>query len=323
VRVLVTGAAGFVGAHLCTLAAAQPGWSVIAVSHRPRPSTDPRLDEYHLDVLDAPAITDLLGSTRPEAIVHLASQSSVAQSLRDPAGTLTTNVLGLLNLLEGCRATNLDPAILVIGSAEEYGASARHHAPLTEECPLEPLNPYAVSKVAQEVLGLQYQRAFGLRVICARPFNQIGPGQRPGFVMADFAQQVARIEAGRQPPVLRVGNLAAQRDFLDVRDVCRAYLLALQSGRPGAVYNIGSGQAHSVRSMLDLLLARTAVAIQVEHDAARDRPVDIPLLVADASRFQAATGWRPSIPIERTVADILAAWRAIVGQPTRREEAPV
>jgi GDP-4-dehydro-6-deoxy-D-mannose reductase len=307
--VLVTGATGFVGGHLCPLLARQPGWSVAGVARRPAPPATGPVRYHQLDLLDAAATARLLAATRPDAIVHLAAQASVSASLRAPGATLTTNIHGQLALLEGCRAAGLDPLILIAGSGEEYGESARHHAPLTEEHPLRPVSPYAVSKVAQALLGWQYHYAHGLRVVRLRLFNQIGPGQAPDFAIPGFARQIARIEAGQQEPVLSVGNLAARRDFLDVRDVARAYLLAIQRARPGAVYNIGSGQAHAVRDVLDQLLARTTVPIEVRPDPARYRAVDLPLLLADAGRFRVATGWRPTIPLATTAADILAEWR--------------
>jgi GDP-4-dehydro-6-deoxy-D-mannose reductase len=217
-------------------------------------------------------------------------------------------------VLNGCRAAGLDPQIVVAGSAEEYGDTARWRAPLAEQDALRPVNPYAVSKAAQDLLGLSYHLAHGMRVVRLRLFNHIGPGQRPGFVLTDFARQIARIEAGTQPPRLLVGNLAARRDFLDVRDVARAYLLAIERGRPGAVYNVGSGQARSIQEVLDALLAHSNAQIAVEHDPARARPADIPLLLADAGAFRAATGWRPEIPFERSVVDILDDWRQRVAR---------
>jgi GDP-4-dehydro-6-deoxy-D-mannose reductase len=309
VRVLVTGAGGFVGGHLRPLLLAQPGWSVAALGRRPPAPLGPGEQTYGVDLLDAAATTRLLAAVRPLAIVHLAAQSSVGVSLRDPAGTLLTNQLALLHLLEGCRATGLDPLIIVAGSGEEYGDSGRDGRPLTEAAPPRPVSPYAVSKVAQEMLGLQYGLAYGLRVVRLRLFNHIGPGQRAEFAIPSFARQIARIERGRQAPVLSVGNLAARRDFLDVRDVARAYLLAILRGRPGAVYNLGSGRAYAIEEILGMLLDGARRAIRVEVDPARWRPADIPVLTADASAFRAATGWSPSIPLDRTVADILEDWR--------------
>jgi GDP-4-dehydro-6-deoxy-D-mannose reductase len=313
VRALVTGAGGFVGPHLCRLLLAQPGWTVDAATRRPA-DLPVGVRQQQLDLLDSAATARLLATLRPTAIVHLAGQSSVGRSLAEPAATLTTNILSLLHVLEGCRAAGLDPQIVVAGSAEEYGDTARMRAPLTEDCPLQPANPYAVSKATQDLLGLQYHLAHGMRIVRLRLFNHIGPGQRPGFVLADFARQIARIEAGLQPPRMLVGNLAARRDFLDVRDVARAYLLAIERGRPGAAYNVGSGQARSIQEVLDRLLRLSNARIEVERDPTRARPADIPLLLADAGALRAATGWRPEIPFERSVADILADWRRRVAR---------
>ena len=320
-RALITGASGFVGAHLSRLLLAQPDWSLEAVTRQSLASHDPRYRPRVLDLFDPAAVRDLLLATRPAVIIHLAAQSSVGASLRQPAETLQTNLLPQLHLLEGCRAAGLDPLIVLPSSGEVYGEAARRAARLREDCPLRPTSPYAVSKVAQEMLGLQYHLSHGLRVVRLRLFNHIGPGQRPDFALPSFARQIALIEAGRQPPILKVGNLAAERDFLDVRDVAHAYQAAILHGRPGAVYNVGSGRAHRLRDVLDLLLAQTTATIQVEPDPARWRPADIPRLVADAGAFQAATGWRPTIPLDKTLAAILDDWRQQVQvSPTRRDE---
>jgi GDP-4-dehydro-6-deoxy-D-mannose reductase len=288
---------------------AAQGWTVVAVSRQPLGVEVGAQVRQVCDVLDPRATRDLVASTRPGAIVHLAGQSSVARSLTAPSETLIANTQPLVNLLEACRWAGLDPLIVTASSAEVYGDRARGDLALRETDPPRPLSPYAVSKVAQELLGQQYRRLHGLRVVALRAFNHIGPGQRPGFALPDFARQIVRIERGQQAPRLSVGNLAARRDFLDVRDVARAYLAAIERGQPGAVYNVGSGQAHAVRDVLDLLLANAQGAIQVEVDPARLRPVDIPLLLADARAFRAATGWRPTLPLAATARAILDDWR--------------
>lgn len=309
VRVLVTGATGFVGQHLCQLILDQPGWTVDAVARRPIGSEHQRYRAHRLDLTDAATVTALLASIRPEAIIHLAAQASVARSYSEPAATLIDNQLAQLNLLEGCQVTGLDPVIIIASSSEVYGASARRGLALTESAPLQPVSPYAVSKVAQEMLGLQYFLSHGRRIVRLRLFNHIGPGQRPEFALASFARQIVLAEQGLQAPVLRVGNLAARRDFLDVRDVARAYLLAVQHGRPGAVYNVGSDQAHGVGELLNHLVQGARLPLTIEVDMARWRPLDLPLIVADSRLFRAVTGWQPLITLEQTITDLLNDWR--------------
>jgi GDP-4-dehydro-6-deoxy-D-mannose reductase len=200
----------------------------------------------------------------------------------------------------------------VIGSNEEYGAPQPDELPQTEESPLRPNNPYAVSKVAQDFLGLQYYLAYGLPVVRVRPFNHTGPGQSPRFVVPAFASQIARIEAGLQEPVMRVGNLDAARDFSDVRDIVRGYHLAVTKGEPGEVYNLASGRPQSVRGLLETLLGYSQVKIRVEIDPERYRPVDVPVAYGSAEKFRQRTGWMPQIPFEQTLRDTLEYWRGQV-----------
>jgi GDP-4-dehydro-6-deoxy-D-mannose reductase len=222
---------------------------------------------------------------------------------------LENNIRGQLNLLEACVKLSLSPRFIVIGSSEEYGRARAEELPLREDHPLRPENPYSVSKVAQDVMGYQYFISYGIPVIRMRPFNHVGPAQSARFVLPAFAQQVAKIEAGLQEPVMRVGNLEPARDFTDVRDVVRAYHLALQDAVPGEVYNLASGQPRTIRSLVDALLALVPVSVRVEVDPDRYRPADVPVIYGSAEKFRQATGWTPQIPFEQTVRDVLDAWR--------------
>jgi GDP-4-dehydro-6-deoxy-D-mannose reductase len=214
-----------------------------------------------------------------------------------------------LNVLEGVARVRPQCRVLVVGSSEEYGLVAPEDVPVDEDTPLRPLNPYALSKVAQDLMGLQYYLTRNLHVVRVRPFNHIGPRQRLGFVAPDFASQIAAAELGQQPPVLEVGNLEARRDFSDVRDVVRAYVLLLTEGEPGEVYNVGAGRSHSIRELLDRLLAMSRVPIEVRQDPGRMRPSDMPDIVCDASRIRERTGWQPTISFEQSLGDVLAYWR--------------
>lgn len=230
-------------------------------------------------------------------------------SFADPWDTLENNIRVQLNLLEAVRRSERQVRVLVVGSNEEYGAPQPGELPQTEQSPLRPSNPYAVSKVAQDFLGLQYFLAHGMPVIRVRPFNHTGPGQTSRFVVPAFASQIARIEGSLQEPLLKVGNLDVARDFTDVRDIVRAYYLAVTRGEPGEVYNLASGQPRSVGGLLETLLRRSKMEIRVEQDPDLCRPVDVPVACGSADKFCRLTGWKPEIPFEQTLLDVLEYWR--------------
>jgi GDP-4-dehydro-6-deoxy-D-mannose reductase len=314
-RVLVTGAGGFVGGHLCRYLIERTEWKVVGTVYPKLAAPSlrhSRLQYRHIDLRDPAGVTDLVEQVAPEGIFHLAAQSSVSGSYSDPWTTLESNVRGQLNLLESVRLSGRAVRFLVVGSNEEYGAPQPDELPQTETSPLRPQSPYAVSKVAQDMMGLQYNLAHGVEVIRVRPFNHTGPGQSPRFVVPAFASQVARIEAGKQTPVLKVGNLDVSRDFTDVRDIVAAYVLAVQDGDPGDVYNLCSGQPRSVKWVLDTLLSAVDADITVERDPNRYRPADTPLVYGDSMKFRSLTGWCPRIPFEQTLLDTLAYWRGEV-----------
>jgi GDP-4-dehydro-6-deoxy-D-mannose reductase len=261
------------------------------------------------DLGDASSVRQALEAVRPDRILHLAAQSSPQRSWADPAGTLQTNLLGLLHLLEGARSLSLEPRLLVVGSAEEYGLVRPEDNPLREDQPLRPASPYAVSKVAQGFLALQYALSLGMHIVRTRTFHHTGPRRGEQFAESSFARQLAEIEAGRRPPRLEVGNLEAVRDFTDVRDVVRAYWALLDRGEPGEVYNVCSGQGLRLAELLDELRRQSGQDVEVQVDSARLRPVDVPVVVGDPSRLRQATGWEPCTPLSRTLRDLLDHWR--------------
>ena len=271
-----------------------------------------RVTVLDCELQDASAVRHLIRAVRPDRVFHLAAQSFVPTSWTAPAATLHNNIAGEVNLLEAIREARLDPVIHVAGSSEEYGLVYPDEAPIKESNPLRPLSPYAVSKVTQELLAIQYWRSYGLRAVVTRGFNHTGPRRGQVFVTSSCAKQIAQIEAGLQEPVLQVGDLESRRDWTDTRDVVRAYWLAAEQGQPGEVYNVGRGTCLGVGEMLGLLLSHSRAKIELRQDPARMRPSDVPLLWADVTKFRQATGWAPTIPFERTLADLLDYWRARV-----------
>lgn len=323
-RAIITGVGGFVGPHLVRHLRATTSWELIGLSRGPKPENG--VDTLAVDLTDRAAVFAAVHQARPTHIFHLAAHSHVPSSHDDAAATITNNVVGQLNLLDACRTLQEAPRVLVVGSAEEYGLARADEMPLREDQPFRPASPYAVSKVAQDLLGWQYYVSYGLPVIRVRPFNHTGPGQSDRFVVSAFARQVAEIEAGLSAPVLRVGNLDTRRDFLDVRDVVNAYHLALTRGTPGAVYNVGRGEATSIRVVLETVLAMSDAKIEVQPDPDRMRPSDVPILVADTAALRAATGWSPAFAFAASVHDTLDWWRQQRGRSReggeRRGSAP-
>jgi len=314
-RVLITGVAGFVGGHVVGFLRDQhPEAAIVGLDNRPAArARSLGIEIVQADLEDAASVRSALARVRPDRVIHLAAQSSPQRSWEDPAGTLRTNVLGMLHLLEAVRAGAAAPRILAVGSADEYGLVQPDALPLREDAPLRPVSPYAVSKVAQGYLALQYALSPGLHVVRTRTFHHTGPRRGESFAESSFARQLAEIEAGQRPPRLEVGNLEVVRDFTDVRDVVRAYWLLLDRGVPGEVYNVCSGRGVRLGDLLERLIALSELRVEVHVDASRLRPADVPALIGDPGRLRAATGWEPTIPLERTLADLLDYWRERVG----------
>ncbi len=312
-KILVTGARGFVGSYLIDFLTARRGVQIHGIVRPGKDYTSGDVSKkvaYHqLDMCKAKDLERVIRKIRPDRIFHLAAQSFTPLSWEKPSETLMNNIMAELNVLEILRRFKIPSRVQIAGSAEVYGKVEAHEIPIKETNPLRPLSPYGVSKVAQELLGCQYYQNFKIHVVVTRAFSHIGPGQSGIFVAGDFAKQIALIEVRKRAPEIRVGNLESIRDFTDVRDVTRAYWLALEKGRPGEIYNICSGAGHSVREILEIYLRESKVKIKIKQDRSRMRPSDIPILRGDNSKFFAQTEWKPSIPFKDTLKDILNYWR--------------
>ncbi|MEK6934339.1 MAG: GDP-mannose 4,6-dehydratase [Nanoarchaeota archaeon] len=311
-RALITGITGFAGSHLAELLLSR-GFEVFGTARHRSDLTNVRhiLKDIKLieaDITDLASIRGAFNIAKPDYVFHLAAQSYVPQSWKAPHHTLTDNILGTCNILEAARDYP-NVIIQVAGSSEEYGFVKEDEVPIKETNPLRPLSPYGVSKVASDLLCMQYFKSYGTKVIVTRAFNHSGPRRTGVFVDSNFAKQLVEIEKGIKEPVLYVGNLEAQRDFSDVRDVVRAYLLAVEKGIPGEVYNICSGNGITIKDMLDKLIKFAGVKLEIRQDPERMRPSDVLVLRGNCSKFKEQTGWKPEIEYDQTLKDMLEYWR--------------
>lgn len=312
-KALITGIAGFVGSHMAELLLSK-GYEVYGLC-RPRSKMDhiesikSKLHLEDADLLDSHSLYTTISSIKPDYIFHLAAQSFVPTSWGSPAVTLEVNIVGSANVFEAVRQARIDPVIQIACSSEEYGLVHADEVPIKETNPLRPLSPYAVSKLAMDYLGYQYYESYKMKIIRTRGFNHTGPRRGDTFAESTFAKQIALIEKGKQEPVIYVGNLEAERDYTDVRDMVVAYLLAVEKCDPGEVYNIATGKAIKIADVLNMMLAQSNVKVEIKQDPKRMRPSDVPILIGDSTKFVAKTGWNPKIPFSKTAEDLLNYWR--------------
>lgn len=315
-KALITGITGFVGSHLAELLLAKKLEVHGIVRWRSKMENIDDFKEklilHDADITDLSSLLKVLKQVKPDYIFHLAAQSFVLASWTSPGQTLYNNVIGTSNLLEAItslKSNEFDPVVQIAGSSEEYGLVLPNEVPIKETNPLRPLSPYGVSKVATDMLSLQHFRSYGIKAVITRAFNHSGPRRGDVFVCSTFAKQIAEIEKKKRKPIILHGNLEAKRDFTDVRDVVRAYLLAVEKCKPGEVYNVCSGKAYSMKEILSMLLSLTDVSVKLKQDPERMRPSDVPILLGDCSKFKKATGWKPTIPFKKTLEDLLNYWR--------------
>lgn len=312
-KALITGITGFAGSYLVK-ELLNNGYTVSGTYHSDESLKNLKEKDsvtlYKLNLLDERSVNDLIRQDKPDFVFHLAAMASAGKSIKSPAETFTNNVTSEINLLEAIKNNNLpEIKVLIISSAEVYGLVSAENLPIKEDAPFNPTNPYAVSKLAQDYLGLQYFLSEKIQIVRVRPFNHIGPRQSPDFVVSGFAKRIVEIEKGRERN-MKVGNLKSKRDFTDVADMVRAYRLALEKGEVGEVYNLGSGKSYEIQKILDMLIGMSTAEIETVEDLELMRPSDNPDLVCDYSKFAELTGWAPQIPIEKTLEDTLEYWRS-------------
>lgn len=309
-KALITGITGFVGSHLADYLIDKEGVEVHGIK-RPRSRIEfLRYDvHYHEgDITDYSSVANIIAKVGPDFIFHLAAQSFVPLSWTAPRPTLETNIIGTLNILEAARETPLETIVQLAGSSEEYGLVIPEECPITEEQPLRPQSPYGVSKVATDLLGQQYHRSYGTKVIITRAFNHTGPRRGDDFICSKIAKQLALIKLKKAEPVLSLGNLEAVRDFSDVRDIVRAYWLAVNHCDQGKPYNIGSGVGYSIGDVVIKLGDVSGIRPDIHQDPRFMRPSDVPRLICDSLKFRKATSWLPAIPFEQTLKDLFRYW---------------
>lgn len=317
--ILITGATGFAGSFLVERYV-RAGWDVHGTCHGPVNDLTwlpPDLAVHFVDLTDRDTTDTLIAEVRPPVVAHLAAQSSVTESLSDPMRTFTDNTRMQLNLLEAVSTHVPEARVLVIGSCDEYGYVTPDENPVDEQQELRPLTPYALSKVAQDLMGYQYYKSRGLNVIRVRPFVQVGPRRSDQFVAGSFARQVAEIEARKSAPIIEVGNVDLQRDITDVRDTVEAYALLIEKGQPGAVYNVGTGESSSLRELLMATMRAAGVEAEIRQNPVLRRTGEPPVLVSDSSRTRALTGWAPRISLQQSAADTLDYWRGRIETQAR------
>jgi len=297
-KALITGINGFVGPYL-KKHLSDNNISVVGTD-----ISFGSIVDHKVDLLDSCAVTDLIKDTRPDYIFHLAAQSSVKISLSKPEQTMDVNVNGTKNLLDAVSKYIPDSIVLIVASADVYGSCGE--LPFKEDSELCPISPYGESRLEQEKLAL----SSGLNIVVSRSFTHTGPGQKPNFVCSDIAKQIVEIERG-EPPIIHVGDITVKRDFTDVRDIVRAYLLALQKCKVNEIYNICSGNLYSIKEIIDIFLSFTDKKIEINVDSMKLRKADIPIMSGDNSKFVHATGWKPVIPMEKTLKDLLEYWRSV------------
>lgn len=311
-KVFITGIGGFAGSHLYEFLSTK-GLEIFGTDLRKKdPGLTPKAATYTVDLTDFEGVAKTLTEVRPDYIVHLAALTSPAKSFSSPYETLENNIKAEINLLEAVKNENIKARLLIIGSGDEYGLVNPKDNPVNEDQPLMPTSPYAVSKITQDFLALQYALAYKMDIVRVRPFNHIGARQNPSFVVSAFAKQIAEIEKGNIKPEIKVGNLSAVRDFTDVHDMVEAYYLALLKGKTGDVYNLGSGRGYKMEEVLNLLLSQAHKKITIQIDQSLLRPIDNPKLVCDAGKFNKLTGWSPKIALADSLRSVLDYWRSQV-----------
>jgi len=314
-RVLITGIAGFAGSHLAELLL-EEGAEVHGSLFPEEPTRNVEPFRPHLrlsicDVRDAEAVRELVAEAKPDEIYHLAAVTFIPESIDDPRLTYDTNLFGTMNVLEATKKLTGAPSVLFVGSADVYGTIRKEENPVDEGAPLRPANPYSVSKVSADMLAYQYGLSNDMHIIRVRPFNHTGPRQSPRFVCSDFARQVVEVEKGRHASEISVGNLKPRRDFTDVRDVVRAYRDVLRGGEPGEAYNVCSGSSESVGEILYMLMSISGLQLNIVESPDRLRKTDVEEAIGDYGKIEKAVGWRPSIPIMKTLEDTIDYWRGI------------